>query len=720
MRSAVRAEIKCVSGAYSRYSDCWRPSLVKSHAGVIAMIPFLSGLNAVSKKNSRRLSFAMAGCIAALVAAYAQLASAAPSNACSSVILKTQADVNAFDQNCEIIDGYLKIDGKDLLWWQTPITNLTPLDHVQSANSLVVLSTTNLKDLKGLEGLQSVSQCVLIQANAVLDSLTGLEGLRTIGGAALNFGTSACATGLGLHINDNASLTDLYGLKNLTSATGSLVLYNNDRLQNIVGLRGLQAQLDDFQIWDNLALRNLDGLEGITEVDTLLIRYNRNLEHVDALRNMEYRRITSQNARVFEITENWSLGRCEGLAPFFRWPGNWGLPAGSVDFEDNLQGCNSLEEIWASVEVTAPQVASIEAENGRMLLEFSPATSNTSLYPIQGHNVGCETTEALKKFTFSETSIPDGELTTSRHYFSTGARQARQGSKNTLMAVWSPFVRIWHPNPDELTASVITPWGEERLLLDRFDFNPGNDNYFEFPRDVWNVVVGTDDEETVFPDGEWSPIQQGLQGWYEIFLQDSSVTPSYGRLNSWGLTIGTALEPRDLPVQGNSVLFDAVLNDVDNTCVIEPVTSTPLDLSERKTFFDFRSELVEPDGSTEIVSITPESGVEASLLVEVRQTWAWQSEIQEYLVTCEAEGEEPVYGSATADFGAADQQMNADGSVTQTIRVDGLNEEKAYTCSVTAYNRRGGGSPSATASATTEAVSRGLPIWLLYEATQSQ
>lgn len=41
---------------------------------------------------------------------------AAPDNVCSSVTLANQNQIDSFDQSCEIIDGYLKIDGGGGRW----------------------------------------------------------------------------------------------------------------------------------------------------------------------------------------------------------------------------------------------------------------------------------------------------------------------------------------------------------------------------------------------------------------------------------------------------------------------------------------------------------------------------------------------------------------------------------------------------------------------------
>ena len=58
-------------------------------------------------------------------------------------------------------------------------------------------------------------------------------------------------------------------------------------------------------------------------------------------------------------------------------------------------------------------------------------------------------------------------------------------------------------------------------------------------------------------------------------------------------------------------------------------------------------------------------------------------------------------------------------STTSPITVSGLTNGVAYTCTVTATNSVGTSSASAaTAPITPEEGSTGLPIWLLYQATQ--
>ena len=93
------------------------------------------------------------------------------------------------------------------------------------------------------------------------------------------------------------------------------------------------------------------------------------------------------------------------------------------------------------------------------------------------------------------------------------------------------------------------------------------------------------------------------------------------------------------------------------------------------------------------------------------------------------DGEIYLYVMVSDDGGSAVTSYTAtctDGTTTYTgtstdspIRISGLTNETAYTCTVTATNAIGTGSASsATASITPEQGATGLPLWLLYQATQ--
>ena len=93
------------------------------------------------------------------------------------------------------------------------------------------------------------------------------------------------------------------------------------------------------------------------------------------------------------------------------------------------------------------------------------------------------------------------------------------------------------------------------------------------------------------------------------------------------------------------------------------------------------------------------------------------------------DGEIYLYVTVSDDGGSAVTGYTAsctDGSATFTgtstnspITISGLTNETAYTCTVTAANAIGtSADSSATATITPEEGATGLPIWLLYQATQ--
>ena len=635
---------------------------------------------------------------------------AAPENECDSVTLTTQAQVDAFDQSCEVINGYLTISGND-------ISDLSRLSNVQRVDALKVFFNPQLIDLSGLEALNTARQCLVIHENEKLQSLTGLEKLAAIGTALA--GNGSCPQ-RGLSIYRNQSLSDLYGLKNLKDLGGALHIEQNKSLTDVQGLAALtDVVLDILEVRFNDVLVDLDGMEGLVGTDRLFIIDNHELVHVDALRNLRQTFATPTDGRKFEVIENWDLARCEGLAPFFLWPGNYLMQDVSW-FEDNEPGCESLDQLWGSVVVTAPVVNSVRAGNGRMSVDFVPATVNTGLYPINGHDLHCAAFEEdPTTFTSPMRTIPDGETVTERHYFASEVREARQGHLSSAISAWSPYFKVWHPSPDELTATITTPSGSELLLLDRFDIAPDANGRMRFPSDVWATILGTEDQARIFP-GEtyYRDVEQELEGEYEITFTDSIVTASDGRLEQWGIFSTSQIRLNQIPATGSTVTMDSVLNEIEYRCWLSAVPE-PLERADTEIEFFFTSELTLPQSAPQIVSVTPQADGEASILVEFSQPWAWHAELQDYLVTCEAEGEEPAYGYALADNGNANQVMAADGSVTQAILVEGVSEEVDYSCSVTGYNRRGGGPASAVANVTTEAVIRGLPIWLLYEAARA-
>ena len=88
---------------------------------------------------SKRLSMARIGLTVALLTLLSPSLLAAPANVCDSVEFTTQAQVDAFDQGCTVIDGSLTVRGND-------IRELSRLSNIEQVDSLKILATGQLKN----------------------------------------------------------------------------------------------------------------------------------------------------------------------------------------------------------------------------------------------------------------------------------------------------------------------------------------------------------------------------------------------------------------------------------------------------------------------------------------------------------------------------------------------------------------------------------------------
>jgi len=121
---------------------------------------------------------------------------------------------------------------------------------------------------------------------------------------------------------------------------------------------------------------------------------------------------------------------------------------------------------------------------------------------------------------------------------------------------------------------------------------------------------------------------------------------------------------------------------------------------ESKVRFTFDlTRILEPPEAPEVISSDSQDG---SIVLWVSVSDNGGTDITEYEATC-TDGTSTFTGTSTSS----------------PITVSGLTNEVAYTCTVTATNSVGTSSASAaTAPITPEETSTGLPIWLLYQATQ--
>jgi hypothetical protein len=295
------------------------------------------------------------------------------------------------------IDGDLEIDSCQLL------VSLAGLDSLTTVGSSVYIGSNDaLSGLTGLNNLQTVGWGFGIRHNPLLTNLSGLDKLTSTGGG-LNIEDNKRLTSLNgldnlssthwLQILDNPKLTSIASLNNLTSIVGDLVnlwIWNNYALESLDGLHNITAVEGTVSIESNTLLKNLNGLKKLSTVDgSLEIGYNpaltsltgfENLTFVefdlwlynnDSLRNcngLENLTSTGRDLWIFEnpllvslealknidaesinslyISDNPTLSACEvkSICDYIA------TPNANVTIENNLEGCNTVDEVKAACE----------------------------------------------------------------------------------------------------------------------------------------------------------------------------------------------------------------------------------------------------------------------------------------------------------------------------------------------------------------------------------
>jgi hypothetical protein len=135
----------------------------------------------------------------------------------NSYILTTQAEVDAFPQNCDSV-----------------------------YRSIYIESSNDITNVDSLSGLTSVDEFLIIARNTALTNIDGLSNLTSVGN--------------NLYIAENTSLTDLDGLVSLTSVSGDLDIADNESLGNLDGLSSLGSVGRDLYLLRNIALSNCKAL----------------------------------------------------------------------------------------------------------------------------------------------------------------------------------------------------------------------------------------------------------------------------------------------------------------------------------------------------------------------------------------------------------------------------------------------------------------------------
>jgi len=241
------------------------------------------------------------------------------------------------------------------------ITNVDSLASLRSISSTLTINyNPKLTNLNGLRGITSISGLV-IRSNPVLTNLNGLQGITS--------------SNTGLEIVDNGNLANLDGLSGL-SYVGWIFLTSNNGLTNIDGLSSVRIVSGVVTLRFNNQLANLRGFMGVTSMPGLEINGNNNLTDLTGLAGLD-----SINGDV-SIIANTSLTAVKGLSSLKKVKS---MTISSNPVLANLEGLSSLQTINGSLAITGnPLLANLHGLSGLTDVQGITISNNAALTSLQG------------------------------------------------------------------------------------------------------------------------------------------------------------------------------------------------------------------------------------------------------------------------------------------------------------------------------------------------
>ncbi|ARN77160.1 hypothetical protein BST97_03680 [Nonlabens spongiae] len=257
------------------------------------------------------------------------------------LVLTNQLEIDLFgEENYTRINGEVIIDGTDVL--DNRITNLSPLNSINSIGGSLTIKHTDLVNLDGLENVSSPVDVLYIQFNDELTNVNSLGGITEFNSIYIE-GNDRLLNLVGLEgaeeinyltIRSNADLRSLRGLENLSSIDGMLSLRSNNVLSDIQSLSNLEFA--DRIVLGHTSVNTLSGLSGLLRVRSLEINNNHNLTNLTGLEELTH-------LERFDIRNNQSMTSLDGFSQSISTLNN--LLISNNSHLDNLSGLNNVTEI---------------------------------------------------------------------------------------------------------------------------------------------------------------------------------------------------------------------------------------------------------------------------------------------------------------------------------------------------------------------------------------
>ena len=151
------------------------------------------------------------------------------------------------------------------------IQNFEGFNNLRELDELTIRNNNSLMNMEGFDNLQRV-HVLIISENPLLEDLVGLESLQTTGylnDQGLIEGTMA--------INNNASMTTLRGLENLSDPMGYLIIGSMDNLRALTTFNNV-TQMGGFRLTNSPLMTSIDGFNTLIDGGAMSFGANLGLE----------------------------------------------------------------------------------------------------------------------------------------------------------------------------------------------------------------------------------------------------------------------------------------------------------------------------------------------------------------------------------------------------------------------------------------------------------
>jgi len=266
----------------------------------------------------------------------------------NDISFQIQSDIDNFSTNypdCTEIEGTVRIGH---FMSSTGIDDLSGLSQITAISGGLVIQNTSLTNFTGLENLKSIGGWISIYSNDDLRTIDALSNLESFEGHSLQIVYNPVLEDLKafehidfqlnrVWIEQNDSLTNLDGLQGIESVGNDLEIRQNRNLASLGGLNNLKSVGDLLVVGGSYVLTDLTALSNVDSVGRLIFGNNSALTSLEGLNYTDFSSTT-----LLRIVGSDSLSVCN--VPSIC---NCIENGGYVDFQNNADGCNSVEEVTA-------------------------------------------------------------------------------------------------------------------------------------------------------------------------------------------------------------------------------------------------------------------------------------------------------------------------------------------------------------------------------------